>query len=87
MPSRFKLVSIRKAPAGSGKKYTATFRERSSGRISKTSFGAAGMSDYTKHKDAARKSRYLKRHSRREHWNDPRSPGALSRWVLWNKPS
>jgi hypothetical protein len=22
-----------------------------------------------------------------EHWNKPTTPGALSRWVLWNKPS
>ena len=25
-------------------------------------FGAAGMSDYTKHKDPARKERYIERH-------------------------
>jgi len=22
-----------------------------------------------------------------ENWNDPTSAGALSRWILWNKPS
>jgi hypothetical protein len=22
-----------------------------------------------------------------ENWRDPTTPGALSRWVLWNKPS
>ena len=32
-------------------------------------FGAAGMSDYTKHKDLSRKSRYTKRHTRRENWS------------------
>ena len=52
------------------------------------SFGAAGMSDYTKHKDPARKELYIKRHSGMgEDWNDPLTPGALSRWILWNKPS
>lgn len=44
------------------------------------------MSDFTKHKDTQRKARYLKRHSGMgEHWNKPDTPGALSRWVLWNK--
>ena len=52
-----------------------------------THFGAAGMSDFTKHKDEERKRRYIERHKRREHWSDPTSAGALSRYVLWNKPS
>jgi Family of unknown function (DUF5754) len=52
------------------------------------SFGAAGMSDYTKHKNATRKQRYIKRHSGMgENWEQPDTPGALSRWILWNKPS
>jgi hypothetical protein len=34
------------------------------------------------------RQRYLDRHSGMgEHWNDPTTPGALSRWVLWNKPT
>lgn len=46
------------------------------------------MSDYTKHKDKTRKQRYLKRHAGMgEHWNQPDTPGALSKWILWNKPS
>jgi hypothetical protein len=46
------------------------------------------MSDFTKHKDTRRKQRYLKRHSGMgEHWNQPDTPGALAKWVLWNKPS
>lgn len=51
-------------------------------------FGARGMSDYTKHKDKTRKQRYLKRHAGMgEHWNKPDTAGALSKWVLWNKPT
>jgi len=50
-------------------------------------FGAAGMSDYPQNKDDARKKRYLDRHRKREDWNDPRTAGALSRWILWNKPT
>jgi hypothetical protein len=46
------------------------------------------MSDFTKHKDTRRRGLYLKRHSGMgEHWNKPDTPGALSRWILWNKPS
>jgi hypothetical protein len=51
-------------------------------------FGARGYSDYTKHRNKTRKQRYLNRHSGMgEHWNKPDTPGALSRWILWNKPS
>jgi hypothetical protein len=51
-------------------------------------FGQKGYSDFTKHKDTTRRARYLKRHSGMgEHWNKPDTPGALSRWILWNKPS
>ena len=45
------------------------------------------MSDFTKHRDEERKKRYLQRHRARENWNDYKSAGALSRWILWNKPS
>lgn len=50
-------------------------------------FGAAGASDYTLHRDPERKKRYLARHAAREDWTNPRTAGALSRWILWNKPS
>ena len=68
------------------KKYDAVFDR--DGREKVVPFGAAGMSNYTKHKNATRKQRYLKRHSGMgESWNKPDTPGALSRWILWNKPS
>lgn len=52
-------------------------------------FGARGMSDYTKHKDAARKDRYKSRHAHRESWSRAgmKTAGFWSRWLLWNKPS
>jgi len=79
-----KLLSIKRSPK-KDKKYMATFSRN--GRIKKVHFGARGMSDYTKHKDSARKSRYIQRHRKRENWSDPTSPGALSRYILWGKPS
>ena len=45
------------------------------------------MSDFTKHRDEKRKQRYLDRHKARENWDDPKTVGALARWILWNKPT
>jgi hypothetical protein len=83
------LLSITKSP-NPLKKYEALFSI--DGKLKRVSFGAnkesgEPYSDYTVHKDEERKQRYLNRHASREHWNDPTSPGALSRWLLWNKPT
>lgn len=83
---RVRLKTLRKShnPA---KKWDAVF-EYPDGHTKTTSFGARGMSDFTKHKDVTRRARYLKRHSgMNEDWTDPTTAGALSRWVLWNKPT
>lgn len=69
-----------------GKKYMAIFTDQGK-KVKTTHFGSAGMSDFTKHKDEARKKLYLDRHKKRENWNDYMSAGALSRWILWNKPT
>ena len=66
------------------KKLMAVFT-RENGREKTIHFGSAGMDDYTKTRDKEQRSRYLKRHRRRENWNNPESAGALSRWILWNK--
>ena len=68
------------------KKWDAVFEK--DGKEKVVAFGAKGYSDFTKHKDVTRKARYIKRHSGMgEDWNKPDTPGALSRWILWNKPS
>ena len=53
------------------------------------SFGAAGMSDYTLHKDLERKERYISRHKKNEDWTKSgiETPGFDAKRVLWNKPS
>uniref|UniRef100_A0A6C0AI38 Uncharacterized protein n=1 Tax=viral metagenome TaxID=1070528 RepID=A0A6C0AI38_9ZZZZ len=67
------------------KKWDATFIYPD-GHQKVVPFGAKGMSDYTKHRDPTRKQRYLKRHSGMgESWQKPDTPGALAKWVLWNK--
>ena len=50
-------------------------------------FGSFGYDDFTQTGDKSQKRRYLARHKAREDWNDPKSAGALSRWILWNKPT
>lgn len=79
-------VTFQRSPV-KGKKLQATFVNKKTGKKRKTSFGATGYSDYTKHKDKERKESYLARHKKREKWNNPFTAGALSRWILWNKKS
>jgi hypothetical protein len=82
----WELVSLGKSTK-SEKKMMAVFRNTSTGRTKTTHFGQAGASDYTIHKDRERMLRYDNRHRARENWNDPTTAGALSKWILWNKPS
>jgi hypothetical protein len=50
----------------------------------KTDFGATGYSDYTIHKDRQRRERYRMRHQS-DNLDDPKSPGALSWYILWGR--
>lgn len=74
-----------------GKKFTViipgSFTQ--SGRSCTVHFGAAGYEDYTIHKDAERKNRYIQRHASRENWNSSGicTAGFWSRWLLWEKPT
>lgn len=82
----YHLVKITKSTKPD-KKMMAIFENCQTNRQKITHFGAAGMSDYTIHKDPERKQRYINRHKKNENWNDPTSAGALSRYILWGKPS
>ena len=79
-----KLISI-KPSTKSDKKLQATFENN--GRTKTVHFGQKTADDYTKTRDEEQKKRYLARHRANENWNKPDSPGALSRWILWNKPT
>ena len=81
---RLRLKTIRKSHKKE-KKYDAVFLTADGKTITRP-FGQRGYSDFTKHKDVTRRARYLKRHMG-ENWNDPTTPGALSKWILWNKPT
>ena len=83
-----RLLRVRKSTHPK-KKYTAFF---DNGKL--VHFGGKGCKDYIQYqKDGAliaetKRRHYIARHSKgREHWNDPTSPGALSRWILWEYPS
>ena len=80
---------IEKGTAKNKKLKAIFYASDSSGdkKIKTVQFGSKGMSDFTIHKDKERKQRYLDRHRKRENWNDPTTAGALSRWILWNKPT
>ncbi len=82
----YHLIEIKKSTKAQ-KKMMATFIECKTGRTKTTHFGARGMSDYTIHKDKARRERYLNRHETSEDWENPTTAGSLSRWILWNKPT
>ena len=80
-----RLKTIRKSHRPE-KKYDAVFERN--GREKTVSFGNATAYNNTKHKNATRKARYIKRHGGMgENWRKPDTAGALSRWILWNKTS
>jgi hypothetical protein len=89
---KLRLKTIRKSHK-SEKKYDAIFDK--DGKEKVVPFGARGYNDFIiynrkfgNNTAKTRKQRYIKRHSGMgEHWNKPDTPGALSRWILWNKPS
>ena len=68
------------------KKYKAVIQQPN-GRTKAVQFGAAGMSDYTKHKDPERKQRYLNRQRKNEDWNDYTTAFFYATNILWNKPA
>jgi hypothetical protein len=70
-------MELVKSPVA-GKKWRAVFDDGTH-----TDFGASGYSDYTQHGNKMRRANYLARHRANENWNDYKSAGSLSRWILW----
>jgi hypothetical protein len=85
MSTRVSLVRSR----ASNKRLDAIFVDSKGQQLvtTRVPFGQYQGSTYVDHQDDSKKAAYLKRHRVRENWQDPRTPGALSRWILWNKPS
>lgn len=83
-----KAVKVVITKSDRDKKYKAVFYDSRNTKVKTTHFGAKGMSDYTIHKDDARKKRYLARHDdkkTKEDWSKFMTAGSLSRYILWNK--
>jgi hypothetical protein len=76
-----------KPSTSSGKKMMAIFYDEVKKKVKMTHFGQEGASDYTIHGDMQRKANYIARHKAREDFNDYMTAGALSYWILWNKPT
>jgi len=60
-----------------GKRFMATF---ANGKT--VHFGNLGSQTYIDHGDKDKRTNYLKRHAKRENWNEVNA-GSLSRWILW----
>ena len=80
-----RLLDVKPSTA-KGKKYMAIFcpcKGPSKCKGKQVHFGAAGSQTYLDHHDKTKRENYLKRHRVNEDWDNPTSPGALSRWLLW----
>ena len=78
-------VEIKKSTR-SGKKMMAIFYDGDK-KVKTIHFGDSNYSDYTIHKDEARRQRYIDRHRSSEDWGNPMTAGTLSLYILWNKPT
>lgn len=67
-------------------RYVGVFTQED-GSTHRVPFGDATMENYTIHKNPLRRQSYLSRHRTREDWSDPKTAGALSRWILWEATS
>jgi hypothetical protein len=84
----YKFLKLQKA-TDQKHKYEAIFLNKETNRQKTIKFGGYGYDDYTtfdKSIREERKERYKKRHQN-DNLNDPLSPGALSMYILWNKPT
>jgi hypothetical protein len=58
------------------KKYDAIFTYED-GKTKTVPFGSTPYSDFLQHKNFERRDRYIARHSKNEHFNEPMTPGSL----------
>jgi hypothetical protein len=49
----------------------------------KVHFGLDGGQTYLEHGDKAKRAAYIARHVVNENWDDPKTAGSLSRYLLW----
>jgi len=85
MAPSYDFLDVAPAPPGDPHKWAARFRDRVTGRLKTTLFGARGYEDYTMHKDRARRDRYRSRHQKDLQTQDPTRAGFLSFYLLWGE--
>ena len=82
-------VDIKKSTRND-KRYMGIFTD-SNGNKSTTHFGYADGnktgSTFIEHNNEDKKKAYIARHRVNENWADYKSAGALSKHILWNKPT
>ena len=69
-----------------GKRYKAIFYDENGDKIKTTQFGSSSHENFTIHRDKQRRELYRKRHHK-DKIDEPYSAGALSWYLLWNKPT
>jgi hypothetical protein len=68
------------------KKFVALFEV--DGRSRNVHFGSATSQTYVEGADEKKRNAYIKRHSAlNEDWDNPITPGSLSKWILWTEPN
>ena len=68
------------------KRYKAIFYDEDGNKIKTTQFGSSSHENFTIHRDKQRRELYRKRHHK-DKIDEPYSAGALSWYLLWNKPT
>ena len=79
-----KLLRVVPTPTLS-KKYAAVFVQLPNGRQRTVRFGTGSNYVSNPRKTARDRAAYIARHRVNENHNDPLTPGALSRWLLWGE--
>lgn len=82
---KFVKLEFSKMP---GKLYDAifTYTKNDKPKEKRVGFGSKEYEQYVWHKDIKRRDNYRARH-KNDYLENPLSPGALSWYILWNKPS
>lgn len=70
------------------KRFKADFYKNGE-KIETSHFGSKFAETFIDHQDERKRLNYIKRHSNlgTQNWSDPMTPGSLSRYILWEKPT
>lgn len=81
-----KLLSIKPSPRAN-KRFRAVFQLNNSKKIHRD-FGQPDAFTFADGATREKRAGYLARHGAAgENWEDPTTPAALSRWILWERPN